>query len=60
MVNIWHILDYSYIVLFLQYPLSHPLASCSICSLPLLISQNLLKFIWYLIPAVCYMFINGR
>lgn len=47
MVNIWHILNYSYIMLCLrQDQLSHPAASCNICSLPLLISHQL-SGVWY-------------
>lgn len=47
-----HIRLLIYCVLFWPYRLSHPVASCNICSLPSLISHQLLKSIWYLIAAI--------
>lgn len=53
MVNIWHILDYSYVVFCCrQDRLSHPKASCNICSVPFLIPNQLLKSNWHLISDI--------
>lgn len=39
-------------VLFWQYHLSQPIASCNICSLLFFISRQLLNSVWYLIAAI--------
>ena len=53
MVNIWHILDYSYVVFCRgQDRLSHPKASCNICSVPFFVPNQLLKSNGHLISAI--------
>lgn len=55
-----HIRLLIYCVLFWQYHLSRPMASCSICSLPSLISQKPLKSVWYLIAAIIILYISMK